>query len=113
MQRVITAIVLIPLVLLAVFKAPIWLYAVILAILALQCTHEYLDIAAAHNLKPLRMLAYLVVLAIIADYYLSIEVRGSRLTDVSGWQILRQPVYQYEILLVLVSLAPFAMLVAA
>ena len=66
MQRVITAIVLIPLVLLAVLKAPIWLYAIILAILAIQCTSEYLNIATAHNLKPLRTLAYLGVLAIIS-----------------------------------------------
>ena len=113
MQRVITAIVLIPLVLLAVFKAPIWLYALILAILAFLCTREYLDIAAAHNLKPMRTLTYVGVIAVLGDYYLSIAIRGLRPSNLSGWQVLRDPIYQYEILLLLVSLAPFILLVVA
>lgn len=113
MQRVITAIILVPLVLLAVFKAPIWLYALIIALLALLCTHEYLNIAEAHNLKPLRMLTYIAVAAVIGDYYLSIVIRGLRPSNVTGWQMLRDPVHQYAILLVLVSAIPFVLLVAA
>lgn len=113
MQRVLTAIILIPLVMLAVFKAPLWLYALIVALLALLCTDEYLDIATAHNLKPLRTLTYVAVLAVLGDYYLSIAIRGLRPSGLSGWQMLRDPVVQYEILLVLVSLTPFALLVAS
>jgi phosphatidate cytidylyltransferase len=113
MQRVITAVVLVPLVLLAVFKAPLWLYAIIIAILALLCTDEYLDIAAAHDLKPLRVLTYLSVLAVLGDYYLSVIIRGSRPLGLSGWQILRDPIFQYEILLVLVSATPLVLLAAA
>ena len=113
MQRVITAVVLVPLVLLAVFKAPLWLYAIIVAILALQCTDEYLNIAAAHDLKPLRVLTYLSVLAVLGDYYLSVIIRGSRPLGLSGWQILRDPIFQYEILLVLVSATPLVLLAAA
>jgi phosphatidate cytidylyltransferase len=113
MQRVITAVVLVPLVLLAVFKAPLWLFAIIIAILALLCTDEYLNIAAAHDLKPLRVLTYLSVLTVLGDYYLSIVIRGGSHLRPSGWQMLRDPIFQYEILLVLVSITPFVLLVAA
>src|SRR5947209_3887319 len=113
MQRVVTAILLIPIVLLVVFKAPLWLYALILVLFALLCTREYLNIVAAHNLKPLRTLTYLAVAAVLTDYYLSIVMRTSPPANVSGWQLLREPIFQREILLVLVSLAPFVLLVAA
>jgi len=113
MQRVLTAIILIPLVVLAVFKAPFWLYALIVALLALLCVDEYLSIAAAHNLRPLRTLTYVAVLAVLGDYYLSVAIRGLRPSGFTGWQMLRDPVVQYEILLVLVSMTPFVLLVAA
>ena len=113
MQRVLTAVVLIPLVALAVFKAPFWLYAVIITVLALICASEYLTIAAAHNLKPLRTLTYIALLAVLGEYYLSVAIRGLRPTESSGWQMLRNPFVQYEILLVLVSLSPFVLLAAA
>jgi phosphatidate cytidylyltransferase len=113
MQRVLTAIILIPIVLLVVFKAPLWLYALVLVLLALGCTREYLNIVAAYNLKPLRTLAYLAVAAALADYYLSIIIRSSHPSNATGWQILREPIFQYEILLVLVSVAPFVLLAAA
>jgi len=113
MQRVLTAVVLVPLVVLAVFKAPFWLYAVIIAVLALQCANEYLSIGAAHNLKPLRTLTYIAILAVLGEYYMSVAIRGLRPTESVGWQMLRNPFVQYEILLVLVSLSPFVLLVAA
>jgi phosphatidate cytidylyltransferase len=113
MQRVLTAIILIPIVLLVVFKAPLWLYALVLVLLALVCTREYLNIVAAHNLKPLRTLSYLAVAGALADYYLSIVIRSSHPSNATGWQMLREPIFQYEILLVLVSVAPFVLLVAA
>ena len=113
MQRVLTGVILAPLVLLAVFKAPLWLFAIIVALLALLCTGEYLDIAAAHDLKPLRVVTYLSVLAVLGDYYLSIVIRGLRPVNVSGWAILKDPFWEYEILLLLVSASPFVILVAA
>ena len=113
MQRILTAVVLVPLVVLAVFKAPFWLYAVIIAVLALQCANEYLCIAAAHNLKPLRTLTYVAILAVLGEYYLSVAIRGLRPIESTGWQMLRDPIVQYEILLILVSLTPFLLLVAA
>jgi len=113
MQRVLTAVLLIPLVVLAVFKAPFWLYAVIIALIALPCADEYLNIAAAHNLRPLRTLTYIGVLALLGYYYLSVVIRGLRPLGLSGFQTLRDPFTQYEILLVVVSLVPFVMLATA
>src|SRR5579872_6416199 len=102
MHRVLTALVLVPVVLLAVFKTPLWLYALILAGVALLATHEYLNITAAHHLMPLRTLTYISVAAVLCDYYLSILIRSLRPTNVTGWPMLRDPFFQYEILLVLV-----------
>ena len=113
MQRVLTAVVLVPIVILTVFKAPFWLYTVVIAILALQCANEYLAIAAAHALKPLRTLTYVGVLVLLGYYYVSVVIRGLRPQGLSGLQALRDPFTQYETLLVLVSLTPFILLVAA
>jgi phosphatidate cytidylyltransferase len=113
MQRVLTAILLIPIVLLVVFKTPLWLYALILVLFAVLCAREYLNIVAAHNLKPLRTLTYLAVAATLADYYLSIVIRASHPANATGWRLLREPIFQYEVLLVLVSVVPFVLLVAA
>src|SRR6185437_8728109 len=114
MQRVITAVILVPLTLLAVFKAPFWLYALIVAVLALLCVSEYLAIATAHDLQPLQVLAYLAVLAVLGDYYVSIVVRAlPRVPPPSGWRLLAYPVLQYEVLLLLVNIAPFVILAAA
>jgi len=113
MQRVLTALVLIPIVVLAVFKAPFWMYALILAALALLCTREYLDIVAAHKLEPLRTLTYLSVVAVLADYYQSVAIRGLRPSNAGGWLMLRDPFFQYTVLLALVSAIPFLFLVAA
>lgn len=54
MTRVITALILIPLVVLALFKAPLWLLALLIALIAFAATAEYLDIVAGHHVVPLR-----------------------------------------------------------
>ena len=113
MRRVLTALVLIPVVVLAVFKAPFWLYALILAALALLCTREYLDLVAAHHLKPLRTLTYFSIIAVLADYYQSVAIRGLRPSSATGWLMLRDPFFQYTLLVVLVSALPLTFLVAA
>lgn len=61
MKRVLTAVVLIPLVLLAVFKAPLWLFAAIVGLIALVATKEFLDIAEAHGTTPFRRATYIFV----------------------------------------------------
>lgn len=60
MKRVLTAVVLIPLVLLAVFRAPLWLFALLVAAIIVLALHEYLGIAEAAGLKPFKWPAYIL-----------------------------------------------------
>jgi phosphatidate cytidylyltransferase len=113
MRRVLTAVILIPLVLLALFKAPFQLYTVILMLVAVVCANEYLDIVQAHQLKPLHFLTYVSILAVLGDYYLSVAIRALHPTQVTGWQVVADPVHQYEFLLVFVTALPFIMLACA
>jgi phosphatidate cytidylyltransferase len=112
MQRVITAVILVPLVVLAVFRAPFWLYGLIIAVIALMASYEYLRLAEAHNLQPLKILTYLAVLAVLGDYYLQVVLRGLQPATLQGRDFLHNPVAQYELALLLTSLAPFVLLVA-
>ena len=59
MSRVLTAVVLIPLVIVALFKAPLWLFTLLVLGVALLAAREYLDIATATGFKPFRALGYL------------------------------------------------------
>ncbi len=58
MKRILTALVLIPLVLLAVFKAPSWLFTLLVGAVALLALKEYLDLVEAYGVKPIRWLSY-------------------------------------------------------
>lgn len=60
MKRVATAAVLIPLVLLAVFRAPAWLFLVIVLVVALLGVREFLKIAEAHGFEPSRVATFVV-----------------------------------------------------
>ncbi|HKF23884.1 MAG TPA: phosphatidate cytidylyltransferase [Candidatus Angelobacter sp.] len=62
MKRVLTAVVLAPLVLLAVFRAPLWLFALLVAAVIVLALHEYLHIAEAAGLKPFKWLTYVISL---------------------------------------------------
>jgi len=57
-KRVLTAAVLIPLVILALFKAPLWLFTLLVLGVALLATHEYLSIAEAQGFRPFRVAGY-------------------------------------------------------
>jgi phosphatidate cytidylyltransferase len=58
MKRVLTAVVLIPVVLAIVFKAPLWLFALVVAAIIVLSLREYLDIAEAAGIKCFRLLVY-------------------------------------------------------
>ncbi len=58
MKRVLTAVVLIPLVLLAVFRAPWWLFGAIVAAIALLAAREFIDLVKHYNVTPFRMPTY-------------------------------------------------------
>ena len=61
MKRVLTAAVLIPLVLLALFLAPNWLFTILVGLVALLATVEYLNLAAGYGYEPFRFLTYLFI----------------------------------------------------
>lgn len=65
MKRVLTAVVLIPVVLLVVFKAPLWLFALAVAGIALLATREYLGILRGYGAEPLRFAAYLMSIIVV------------------------------------------------
>src|SRR5437899_75480 len=62
MKRVLTAVVLIPLVLLVLFKAPLWLFTLVVGAVALVATHEYLGLLEYYGLFPLKSLTLMLSL---------------------------------------------------
>lgn len=61
MARILTALVLVPLVLLLLFKGPLWLVALVTAIVAMLATWEYLGLADATGARTPRVLVLLAV----------------------------------------------------
>jgi len=63
-KRVLTAVVLIPLVIIALFRAPLWLFTLLVLGVALLAAREYLDIAQSNGLSPFRKLCYLFLVCV-------------------------------------------------
>src|SRR5688500_6566243 len=63
-KRVVTAALLIPLVLILVFRAPMWLLALLLLIIAILATLEYLHIVERTGLIPFRRWTLVTVTAL-------------------------------------------------
>lgn len=80
MKRILTAAVLIPLVLLAVFKAPNWLFTLLVGAVAILALKEYLDLVEAYGVKPMRWLTYtyvsLLFLAMAHERYFEGRFQG-------------------------------------
>jgi len=74
MKRVLTAVVLIPVVLLLVFRAPLWLFALAVAAIIVLALQEYLNIAEAAGIKPFKWLTYVVSMVLV---FLGWWLRGS------------------------------------
>lgn len=66
MKRVLTGVVLIPIVLALVIHAPFWLLMGIVAVVAVIAAREYLDLAQTHGIQPLRKLTLAIGLLPIA-----------------------------------------------
>jgi phosphatidate cytidylyltransferase len=102
MKRVLTAVVLIPVVLLLVFRAPLWLFALAVAGIIIVALHEYLGLAEASGYKPFHGLTYVVALVpTVVSFALILRSfeHSSKLTFYSlGSDIVRQ---QLEILVLL------------
>jgi phosphatidate cytidylyltransferase len=63
-KRVITAVILIPLVVIALFRAPLWLFCLLVMLVAILAAREYLGIAQANGLSPFRKLCYVFVVSV-------------------------------------------------
>jgi phosphatidate cytidylyltransferase len=66
LKRVLTAAVLIPLVVIAVFYAPLRIFAIVVAAIALLALREYFNIVESYGLAPLRTYIYIVVVLLFA-----------------------------------------------
>ena len=58
MKRVLTAVVLIPLVIVALFKAPLWLFTLLVFGVAVLAAHEYFGIVKAQGFRPFAATGY-------------------------------------------------------
>lgn len=83
MKRVITAAILIPIVLIAVFRAPLWLLAGLVAVVALLALQEYLTIAEGHGFQSFRPLT--LTLSVLM---FGIVVWSGSSADPSGFAVL-------------------------
>ena len=70
MKRVLTAVLLIPVVLLIVFKAPLWLFALVVAAIALLAMHEYLNLAKGYQIKPVAARCYVLSALLMFAIYM-------------------------------------------
>ena len=64
MKRVLTAVILVPLVILALFRAPLWLFTLLVMGVALLAAREYFDIAERTGFRPMRGLGYSLLLGV-------------------------------------------------
>jgi phosphatidate cytidylyltransferase len=79
-KRVLTAVILIPLVVLALFKAPLWLFTLLVLGVALLAAREYFDIAEATGFKPMRGLSYLALVLLFVALAVPVYDRHDMLT---------------------------------
>jgi len=70
MKRVLTAVALIPVVLLIVFNAPLWLFALVVAAIALMALHEYLNLARGYQIKPVAARCYILSALLMYAIYM-------------------------------------------
>lgn len=73
MKRLLTAVVLIPIVLALTFKAPLWLFSAVVCVVAMLAMREYMELVAAYGYEPLRLTTYIITplyfacLAVLAE----------------------------------------------
>ncbi len=74
MKRVITAVILIPIVIVALFKAPLWLFTLLVFGVAVLAAHEYLGIAQAQGFRPMVVASYFFLLLSFAVFYVMAQL---------------------------------------
>ena len=102
-KRIVTAVVLIPLVLLLVLKAPAFLLVIVAAAVALLAVAEFLKLATSYGVQPLSQLTY----AFIALFFVFVIVASTNSTP-----LMEATSLLYGIALT-ATLAPFIFLTAA
>ncbi len=70
MKRVLTAAILVPLVILALFKAPLWVFSLLVFGVAVLAAHEYFGIVKAQGYQPFRISGYALLAATFGIFYL-------------------------------------------
>jgi phosphatidate cytidylyltransferase len=63
-KRVLTALILIPIVVIALFRAPLWLFALLVLLVAILAAREYFHLAESYGFQPFRWLSYLFIACI-------------------------------------------------
>jgi phosphatidate cytidylyltransferase len=106
-KRVLTAAILIPLVILALFKAPLWLFTLLVLGVALLAAREYLNIAVATGFKPFRALSYFFLVCLfVACGVLASNVVGSGLWATASFSLVA------ALALLAVMACPFVFVIA-
>jgi phosphatidate cytidylyltransferase len=83
-KRVITAVILIPIVVVALFKAPLWLFTLLVFGVAVLAAHEYLGIAKAQGCQPMVVASYVFLALSFAVFYLMGHLLSTANFDTSG-----------------------------
>ena len=109
MKRVLTALVLIPLVLLAVFRAPDWLFTLLVGVVAVLATIEYLQIAAKYGYKVYPVVTCLLVAVI----FLGFAIVQLRIGDQRDFRTGETIIDLLIMTGILVAIAPSILLAAA
>ena len=108
MKRVLTAVILIPLVVLALFRAPLWLFTLLVLGVALLAAKEYFDIAEKTGYQPFRGLTYPLLTAIFVLGY----VCGQFLEASQGFRPDLALNVTFVVAFVLAVVSPFVLLAA-
>lgn len=69
MKRVLTAAILIPIVVLALFKAPLWLFTLLVFGVAVLTAHEYFGIMKAQGYRPMAVAGYMFLALSFTIFY--------------------------------------------
>ncbi len=109
MKRVLTAVILIPIVVLALFKAPLWLFTLLVLGVALLAAREYFDIAEATGFRPFRVLGYLFLISEFAILMFFSAYKDSHL-QVKDFGLFMG--FGLFVLFLIPLLAPFTLMVA-
>ncbi len=122
MKRVLTAVVLIPLVILALFRVPLWLFTLLVLGVALLAAKEYFDIARGSGFRPFPVIGYIALILSFGVFYLvsyvvaqiaaTVPAEGASIgVDVTAFGV--TGAWLFGAVSVVLLLAPFAFLMAS